>query len=338
MSWRSGRIAARTPRVAFGHLLVLRHRIVFEDLALEDPDLHAAGAVGGERSRDAEVDIGAQGMQRYAAFAIPFRARDLGAAETARAVDADALGAEPNRRLHGALHGAAERDAALELLGDRLRDQRGVELGLADFDDVDDDVAVGQLGDRLPQLLDVGALLADHHARTRRMHRHPALLVRALDDDLRHRRLLQRGHQLLTDLHVLVQQRAVLVLAGVPARIPGPVDAEPQTDRIDLLTHDVSLSRFALNLTHDDGQVRERLQNLAHAATAARMEALQHQSLADKRLGDDQFVDVEIVIVLGVGDRRLQALLDFGGDPLLRELQVGERRRDLLAANELGQK
>ena len=34
--------------------------------------------------------------------------------------------------------------------------------------------------------------------------------------------------QLLADLHVLVQQRAVLVLAGVPARIPGAVDAEPQ--------------------------------------------------------------------------------------------------------------
>ena len=46
--------------------------------------------------------------------------------------------------------------------------------------------------------------------------------------------------ELLADLHVLVQQRAVLVLAGVPARIPGAVDAEPQTDRIDLLTHEPS--------------------------------------------------------------------------------------------------
>src|SRR4051794_17959438 len=108
MSWRSGRVAARTPRVAFGHLLVLRHRIVFEDFALEDPDLHAAGAVGGERRRDAEVDVGAQSMQRYATFAIPFRARDLGTAETARAVDADTLGAKPHRGLDGALHGAAE--------------------------------------------------------------------------------------------------------------------------------------------------------------------------------------------------------------------------------------
>src|SRR4029079_2345086 len=138
-----------------------------------------------------------------------------------------------------------------------------------------------ELGDGLAQLLDVGALLADHHTRPRRMHRYPALLVRALDHDLRHRGLLERGHEFLADLHVLVQQRAVLALAGVPARVPGSVDAEPQSDRIDLLTHDLSLSRFAFDLTHDDGQVRERLQNLAHAATAAWMKALQHQRLGD---------------------------------------------------------
>jgi len=81
-----------------------------------------------------------------------------------RAVDADALRAKPHRRLHGALHGAAERDAALELLGDRFGDQLRIEFRLADFEDVDDDVAIGELGHHLAQLLDVGALLADHHA------------------------------------------------------------------------------------------------------------------------------------------------------------------------------
>src|SRR6476661_4025539 len=51
MTYSLGRVAARTSRLAFGHLLVLRHRIVLEDLALEDPHLHPAGAVGGERGR-----------------------------------------------------------------------------------------------------------------------------------------------------------------------------------------------------------------------------------------------------------------------------------------------
>src|SRR4029079_8360503 len=159
-----GRFAARTALVALGELFVLRHRIVVENLALEDPDLDAAGAVSGERSGDAVIDVGAQRVQRHAAFAVPLHARDFRAAEAARAVNADTFGAEPHRRLYGALHGAAERDAALELLRDRLSDQWRVELGLTNFDDVDDNIAVSHLGDGLAQLLDVRAFLSDHHA------------------------------------------------------------------------------------------------------------------------------------------------------------------------------
>src|SRR3981189_2990699 len=133
---QSSGVAARTRAVAFGHLLVLGHRIVLEDFALEDPDLDTAGAERGERGRDAIVDIGAQRVQRHAAFAIPFHARDFGAAETARAVDTDAFGAKTHRRLHRALHRAAERDAALELLGDRFGNQGSAELGLPVFDGV----------------------------------------------------------------------------------------------------------------------------------------------------------------------------------------------------------
>src|SRR4051794_13082632 len=62
-----GRIAARPPGLALGHLLVLRHRIVLHDLTFEDPDFDAAGPIGGERGRDAEVDVGAQRVQRHAA-------------------------------------------------------------------------------------------------------------------------------------------------------------------------------------------------------------------------------------------------------------------------------
>src|SRR5713101_6735737 len=225
--FRSSCVATRPRSVALGHLLVLGHRIVLKDFALEDPDLDAAGSERRERGRDTVIDIGAQRVQRHAAFAIPFHPRDFGAAETARAVDTNALGAKTHRRLHRALHGAAECDTALELLRDRFGDQRGVELGLADLDDVDDDVGGGDIGNALAQLVDVGALLADHDAGTRRVDRHAALLVRTLDHDPGDGRLLD----------ILVQQLAVFVLAGEPTRIPGPVDAEPQSDWIDLLTH-----------------------------------------------------------------------------------------------------
>src|SRR5260221_8376489 len=233
----SGSVAARPRSVAFGHLLVLGHRIMLEDFALEDPDLDAAGAERGERGRNPVIDVGAQRMQRHAAFAIPLHARDFGAAETARAVDTNALGTETHRRLHRALHGAAERDTALELLRDRFGDQGGVELGLADFDDVDDDVGSRDIGDLLAQLVDVGALLADHDAGTRGVDRHPALLVRTLDHDPGDGCLLQFLVQDLADFDILVQQLAVFVLAGEPTGIPRPVDAETQADWIDLLTH-----------------------------------------------------------------------------------------------------
>src|SRR5205807_10198008 len=147
-----------------GQALVQRHRVVFQDLAFEHPAFHADDAVGGLGLGEAVVDVGAQGVQRHAAFAVPFHARDFRAAEAAGDVDADALGAEAHGRLHRALHGAAEGHAALELLGDVLGDQLGVGLGLADLDDVQVNLAIRHGRDVLAQLVDVGALLADDHA------------------------------------------------------------------------------------------------------------------------------------------------------------------------------
>src|SRR6185312_8054605 len=90
---------------------------------------------------------------------------------------------------------------------------------------------------------DVGALLADHNTRTRRVDGDAALLVRALDDDAGDRRLLELLHQLGANLDVLEQKRAVLVLARIPARIPGAVDADPKPDWIDFLTHRLFLAQ-----------------------------------------------------------------------------------------------
>src|ERR1700754_4109827 len=97
----SGCVAARrTSAVAFSHALVLGHRIVLEDFTLEDPDLDAAGAERRERGGDTVVHVRAQRVQRHAPFAIPFHARDFRAAQTARAVDTNAFGAETHRRLN----------------------------------------------------------------------------------------------------------------------------------------------------------------------------------------------------------------------------------------------
>ena len=80
---------------------------MLEHLALEDPGLHADDAVGGLGFGETEVDVGAQGVQRHAAFAVPLHASDFSAAQTTRNVDPDALGAEAHGRLDRALHGAS---------------------------------------------------------------------------------------------------------------------------------------------------------------------------------------------------------------------------------------
>src|SRR5205807_198127 len=86
------------------------------------------------------------------------------------------------------------------------------------------------------------------------------------------------------------------------------------------------------DLANDDRQVRKGLDNAARATARARMETLHDQRLADVRLGNDQVVDVEVVVVLGIGDRRLQAFLDIARDALARKLRVGENSPNLCPA------
>src|SRR5215475_3542869 len=52
-------------------------------------------------------------------------------------------------------------------------------------------------------------------------------------------------------------------------------------------------------------------------------------------LGDDEFVDVKVMIVLSVRDRRFQALAHVLCDALVRKLKIGERARNLFSANQL---
>src|SRR6187397_22486 len=63
--------ARRTDAGGLGlhHQPILGERVVGENLALEDPNLHAADAVGGVRGGFGIIDVAAQRVQRNAAFA-----------------------------------------------------------------------------------------------------------------------------------------------------------------------------------------------------------------------------------------------------------------------------
>src|SRR5258708_6981473 len=92
----------------------------------------------------------------------------------------------------------------------------------------------------------------------------------------------------------------------------------------------VSLSGLGVggDFAHDDGDVGEWLFNPPGPSARARAEALHDHVLADPGLGDDQIVDVELMIVLGVGDRGFERLLDLYRNSLVRELEIGTRGRD----------
>lgn len=79
--------------------------------------------------------------------------------------------------------------------------------------------------------------------------------------------------------------------------------------------------------------MREGLFNARRATAATSVKTLHDDRLADIGLGDDQRVDVEIVVVLSVGDRRFERLLDGACDALAGELQLSECALDLLAAD-----
>ncbi len=113
---------------------------------------------------EAVVDVGAHRVQRHAPVGVALGARHLGAAEAPGDLHLDALGAGAHRAGERALHRAAEGDAVLQLLGDRLRDELRVELGALDLEDVDLDLLLGHAVQVAPQGVHFGARLADHDA------------------------------------------------------------------------------------------------------------------------------------------------------------------------------
>src|SRR4026208_995099 len=158
---------------------------------------------------------------RRRAVAIPLAARDLTAAEPARAGDADAIGAEPERGGHGLLHGPPARPALLQLQSPVLGDELGVELGMDDLLDVEVDLLARAHLELVLELLDLGALAADDDAGSGREDRDARPVGRALDVDLRDARVMGRVLDVAADLHVLVQQVGV-VLPRKPPRRPRP--------------------------------------------------------------------------------------------------------------------
>src|SRR5439155_18889811 len=180
------------------------------------------------------VDVGAQRVERNAAKHQPLLPRDFRAAQAALGQQLDPLRPQIHHHLRVPAHRAAVRRALLELLGDRLGDDHGIQLRRLELLYVHFDGATHQAAHVLAHLVDLGAALADDQARARGPEADPDLFPDALDVDPRDagERVLLADE--LADLEILHQPVAVVLLPGVPARAPPFRDAHAERDRIDL--------------------------------------------------------------------------------------------------------
>src|SRR6056297_4000690 len=234
-------------------------------------------------------------MQRHAAFPVPFRPSDVGAVKTAANLDFDALGAQPNRITHGALHGAAKHDATLELLRDAVGNQLGIEFRLADCAYADRGGRSEQIGKLAAQALDILTLLADYDTRTRRIDRDLRLLGRTLDvnaADCGLRKLLLYE---TPGCEIAVQVVGEILSLGIPACAPVLGDSESDSGWMYLVTHN-----FSLLLRYRDRDVAGPLQDPGVPALGACTTTLERRPFIDHDHTDLQLVDISALVVLGV--------------------------------------
>ena len=187
--------------------------------------------------RKPEIDstLVAQGIAQQLERRVAFRRAMKRAVQSAMRLGAEGIKITCGGRLGGAEIARTEwyREGRVPLHTLRA----DIDFGLAHFDDVEVRFRIRHLRQLLAELVDVCALAADDQARTCRVDRDAALLVRTLDDHLGDPGLLQFAHDELAHLQVFVQQLTVLGIVRKPAAIPGTVDAEAETDWIDFLTH-----------------------------------------------------------------------------------------------------
>src|SRR5262249_9138207 len=129
-------------------------------------------------------------------------------------------------------------------------DELRVDLGPRHLDDLDLDAAAGQGLELLLELLDLGPLAADDHARPRRREQHGHRVAGPLDLDLG-----DPGEAVLlldeaADLEVLDQAVAELVLGRVPTAPPVFHHAHAEAGRSDLLAHESIAPRSCRGQSH----------------------------------------------------------------------------------------
>src|SRR6185503_10109246 len=183
-------------------------------------------------------DIRAQSVKRKLSLQVPLAACDLSTVQTAADLHLDSLRSESQRLLHGLSHRTAKRDALLELCGDLLRLELGVQLRLVDLLDRDKHFTPGLHRQIALELVDLSALATDDDSRSRRVDDDLQAIRGPLDIDVRHAGACKTLLQIALQLQILEQKLAKL-LFGKPMRVPILVVAESKTVWMNFLTHNL---------------------------------------------------------------------------------------------------
>src|SRR5579883_2012881 len=218
-----------------------RQALAGQHIALINPYFDTDNAKGGMRLCLAVINIGTQGMQGNFPLNLFFGAGNFRAAEATTDDNLHAFRAGTQRLLHRLLHGAAEGDTLLQLLGNTATNQGRVEFRLANLQNVQAHALVGlclQLGAQPVHLL---AALADDDTRAGRVNGDGHLVGSgSLDLNARDRGVRQLFVDHISD-RVIFREYIFVVPPGKPARLPALDDAEPEPSGMYFLSQSVLL-------------------------------------------------------------------------------------------------
>ena len=174
---------------------------------------------------------------------IALAAGNVCTAQTAGASCLDALSTALHSTADALLHSAAESDAALQLTGNVLSNQLSIGVNVVNLNDVHVHALADHLAQLLLQVCDLSAALADNHAGLCAVNVYldlglTGLIVGgALDLDFRNTSAEELLFQSLTDLVVLYQGVAELLLGSKPAAVPIFNHTHADAMGIDFLAH-----------------------------------------------------------------------------------------------------
>ena len=171
---------------------------------------------------------------------VVLNACDFRAAETTAAGDLDTLCAEAHRSADGLLHSTAEGGSLLKLERDAFRNELCIEIGVLDFNNVDNNVFSRHFENACDvelQLVDFRAAAADDNARLCAVDEDLHAVGVALDLNLRHACALKLLLQILSQLIVGYERIAEDFVLREPSRIPVLDYAHTETVGIHFLTH-----------------------------------------------------------------------------------------------------